>query len=139
MANSKHTSVMANTLLTTLNKAKWKWHVGGNLVEIDYSEYIHNYYFGHHAVDNNNNNHQGQLSFEETNTPNQWELRHLCWIVALLQIDSLLGYSIFNCKTCLEDLINKAEFTRDLVGGLICTEDNKEDEAGVDGYSLSHT
>ncbi len=139
IANLKHTSVMAKTWSTTLPKAKRKWHVGGNLVEIDYSEYMHYNYFGCHAIDDNNNNCQGQLSFEETFTPNQWELHHLGWIVALVQINSLLGYNIFNHKTHHEDFITKAEFTRDLVDGLICTEDNQEEEIGLDGYSLPHT
>ncbi len=70
IANLKHTSVMANTWSTTPSKAKRKQHVGGNLIKIDCSEYMHYYYFGCHAVDNNNIDCQGQLSFEETFTPN---------------------------------------------------------------------
>ena len=55
MADSKHTSIMANTWSTTLSKAKRKRRVGGELVEIDYAEYMHLYYFGCHSVDDNNN------------------------------------------------------------------------------------
>ncbi len=66
MADSKHTSIMANTWSTTLPKAKRKRRVGGNLVEIDYCEYMHWYYYDQHSVEDNNNNHQGHLPFEET-------------------------------------------------------------------------
>ncbi len=71
--------------------------------------------------------------------PDQWELSHLGWIVALVQINSLLGYNISNCKMRHEDFITKAKFTRDLMGGLICTNDKQEKEVGVDGYSLPNT
>ncbi len=64
MANSKHTSIMANKWSTTLPKAKRKRQVGGNLVEIDYSEYMYWYYYGQHSVNDNNSNHQGRLSFK---------------------------------------------------------------------------
>ena len=47
MADSKHTSIMANTWATTLEKGqKRKRRVGGELVEIAYGEYLHWYYFG---------------------------------------------------------------------------------------------
>ncbi len=47
-----------NTWSTTLPKAKHKHHVGGVLVETNYSEYMYWYYFWNHPVDNNNNNQQ---------------------------------------------------------------------------------
>ncbi len=65
MANLKYTSIMANTWSTTLQAAKRNCHVGVELIEIDYSAYMHWYYFGCRAVDNSNNNQQGHLSFEE--------------------------------------------------------------------------
>ncbi len=139
MADSKHTSVMANMWLTTLPKAKCKRRVGGNLIEIDYSEYMHYYYFGRHAVDNNNNNRQGRLSFEETFTPDRWELQHLGWIIALVQINSLLAYNIFNRKPLHQDYATKAKFTRELGQDLIHTEDNHQVEDDVTGDSLPLT
>ncbi len=42
---------------------------GVELVEINYSEYMHWYIFGHHSVENNNKNNQGCLSFEGAFTP----------------------------------------------------------------------
>ncbi len=99
---------------------------------------MHYHKFSHHAVDDNNCNHQDQLSFEETLTPDQWELCHL-GNLALVQIDSLIGYNICNCKTCHEDFITKTKFTRYLAGVLICTEDNQDKEVDVNGYSLPLT
>ncbi len=61
MADSKHTSIMCNTWSITLPKDKRKRRVGGELIEIDYSEYIYWYYYGRHSVDDNNNNRQGRL------------------------------------------------------------------------------
>ncbi len=46
MVDSKHMSIMANTWSRTLQKAKRKHCVGGELVEINYSKYMHWYYFG---------------------------------------------------------------------------------------------
>ncbi len=68
MVDSKHTSIMAITWSTTLPKAKRKCCIGGELVEIDYAEYMHWYYFSCHYVDDSNNNCQGWLLFEEAFT-----------------------------------------------------------------------
>ncbi len=41
MVDSTHMPIVANTLLTTLPKAKRNCCIGGELVEIEYSEYMH--------------------------------------------------------------------------------------------------
>ncbi len=45
MEDSKHTSIMCNTWSTTLPKDKRRRGVGGELIEIYYSEYIYWYNF----------------------------------------------------------------------------------------------
>ncbi len=123
MTDSKHTLIMANTWSTTLPKAKRKRRVGPNLVKIDYSKYMYYYYFGCHAVDDNNNNRQGRLSLEETFAPDRWDLRHLGWVIALTQVNSMLAYNIFNRKPNNSSFFTKAQFTQDLSESLISTED----------------
>lgn len=123
MADSKHTSIMANTWSTTIPKDKRKRRVGGELITIDYSEYMYWYYFGRHAVDDNNNNRQGRLSFEEVFTPDRWEGRHLGFIVALTQVNSLLAYNFFNRSLNKSPFVSKSEFTRSIARDLIFNQD----------------
>ncbi len=111
MADLKHTLIMANTWSTMLPKAKCKRRVGRNLVEIDYLEYMHYYYFGCHAVNNNNNNCQGRPTLKKTFTPDQWELRHLGWIIALTQINSMPAYNLFNRKPNNSSYSTKSQYT----------------------------
>ncbi len=71
VADSKYTSIVANSWSTTLPKAKHMSFFGGRPVEIDYLGYMYWYFFGRHAVEDNNNNNPGCLSFEDTFAPNQ--------------------------------------------------------------------
>jgi hypothetical protein len=128
MADSKHTSIMANTWSTTLPKATRKRRVGGDLIEINYSEYMHYYYFGRHSVDDNNNNRQGRLSFEETFTPHRWDLRQFGFIVALTQVNSMLAYNFFICLRQHKEIVSKGEFTRSIAEALIYNNDYDEDD-----------
>ncbi len=136
MADSKHTSIMANTWSTTLQAAKRKRRVGGELIEIDYSTYMHWYYFGCHAVDDNNNNRQGHLSFEEAFTPHSLDLCQLGFIVALSQVNSLLAYNFFNRSKLTKPLFSKGEFTRKIAEELIYNEDEDSDDEGYKPPSL---
>mmetsp|Transcript_21172 Transcript_21172/g.44313 ORF Transcript_21172/g.44313 Transcript_21172/m.44313 type:complete len:323 (-) Transcript_21172:81-1049(-) len=133
MADSKHTSTMVNTWSTTLPKAKRKRRVGGRLVEINYSEYMHWYYFGRHAVDDNNNNLQGRLSFEETFTPNRWELRHLGWLLGLVQVNSMLAFNTFHQTPCHAPSFTKAAFTRKIANDLVCPKEETP-VSMIEGY-----
>ncbi len=136
MADSKHTAIMANTWSTTIPKAKRERRVGGRLVEIDYSEYMNWYYFGRHAVDDNNNNRQGQLSFEETFTPDRWELQHLSWLIGLTQVNSMLAFNFFNRKPQNKTAFTKAAFTRIIAKDLIHTQEDSPIQAKDDeGYT----
>ncbi len=82
-ADSKHTLIMASIWSTMSPEAKYP--VGGRLVEINYSEVKNWYCFRRYAIDDNNNNHQGNLSYQDTFTPDWWELQHLGLLVVLVQ------------------------------------------------------
>ena len=126
MADSKHTSIMANTWSTTLQHGPMKKRrVGHDLIEIAYGEYQHWYYFGRHAVDDHNNNRQGSLSLEEAFCPDQWDLRLFGFIIALTQVNSLLAYNYFNRRAKGEECVNKATFTRQLAKELMRNDDSE--------------
>ncbi len=124
MADSLHTSIMANTWFTTLPKAKRKRHVGGDLVQIGYSKYMHWYYFGHHSIDGNNNNCHGWLSFEEPFTPHCWVFCQFGFIVALAQVNSMLAFNYIKQIPHNESPFEKGMFTQSIAKGLIMNEEN---------------
>ncbi len=80
-------------------------------MEIDFSEYMHWYYFGHHSIDDNNNNRQGWLLFEEAFTPHCWVLQQFGFIVALSQVNCMLAFNFFKSLPFKESCFSKAEFT----------------------------
>ncbi len=123
MADSKHMSIMANTWSTTIPAAKRKRRVGGQLVEINYSEYMNWYYFGRHSVDDNNNNRQGRLSFEETFTPARWDLCQFGFMIGLVQVNAMLAYNFFNRHALNLAASTKAEFTQSLAKDLLYNEE----------------
>ncbi len=114
---------MANTWLTMLPMTKHKHQVGGRLVEINHSEYMHWYYFGRHVVDDNNKNHKERLSFEETFTPNWWEMCRLGWLLGLVQINSMLAFNTFHQTLCHAPSSTKAAFTCTIVNDIVHTKE----------------
>ena len=118
MVDSKHIGIMANTWSTTLpmGDAK-KRRVGMDLVDMQYREFQHWYYYGRHAVDDNNNNRQGCLSFEESYCGKRWDLRQFGFIIALAQVNAMLSYNYFKRKD--KEKVSKAEFVRMLARDLI--------------------
>ena len=124
MADSKHTSIMANTWSTTLKTgSRKKRRVGNDIVEIQYGEYLFWYYFGRHAVDDNNNNRQGHLSFEEAYCAKRWDLRQLGFVFGLSMTDALLGFNYFARHKRKKEIVEKAEFQRELARYLIFNDD----------------
>ncbi len=59
IVDRNHMLIMANAWLTTLPKPMCRHNIGGDLIIIDYSDYMHYSYFGHNSAKNNNNNYQG--------------------------------------------------------------------------------
>ncbi len=103
-------------------------------MEIDYSEYMHWYYYGRHSVDDNNNNRQGRLSFEETFRPDRWDLRQAGFIFALCQVNGMLAYNFFNRNRSNKSLHSKGEFTQKLSQSLIFNDDNEDEDPNKTGY-----
>lgn len=122
LADSKHTSIMANTWATTSrvggNKRR---RVGNDLVEFQYPEYQHWYYFGRHAVDDHNNIRQGCLSIEEAMAFKDWSLRFFSYVISSCAANAMLGYNYFvRVKGGLEPLTT-AEFRRALAKEILST------------------
>lgn len=113
MADTKHTAIYLTNWGTTHKIGpKRKRRLGNDLIEIQYPEYIHFYYFARHAVDDNNNNRQGSLSFEETFNPKRWDLRQFGFIIALALTNSMLAYNKFIRAKSNEDTLSNAEYRR---------------------------
>ena len=141
MADSKHTSIMANSWGTTNRTGPTKRRrVGGERVEFQYDECRNAYYSARHAVDDHNNNRQGVLSLEAACAVKDWTKRQFFYVLATVEVNALLAYNHFVRRPKGEPALSKAAFRRMLVEGLVHNAEYSERRRGddQDGGNRNH-
>ncbi len=73
------------------------------------------------------------LSFGDTFTPDRWDLRQLGFVIAIIKVNSMLGYNYFWCTTTYHPMLDKATFTREIASALIYCSYEDHDEYEVVG------
>ena len=73
------------------------------------------YYANRHAVDDNNNVRQGSAPLEESWGTKRWDIRQLCWIIALVETNALLAFNQFICKQRQLEPLSLVEFRKLIV------------------------
>lgn len=114
-----------------------KRRVDGQIKDIHFSVNLEHYFAVRHACDDNNNLRQGSLSLEENWRTKRWDVRQLCWIIALCETNSCLMYNEFFRKPKRLELISLSEFRREVAEEVLSQYHEKGPDETSDTSSTS--